>query len=269
MGDSITWGAGSTDGNGYRQALADLVKQDSNNLTYIGSIKSGNYVNNENEGHGGFPISSIGQIAKPIYAKKPDIVLLMAGTVDLVSKLDADNAPKRLATVIDDIVTACPDTVVLVATLLPLLDPQISSKTIGFNSALMGIVWKFTSKGKKVDLVDMGRVTPNHISPNDGIHPSDEGYNLIARAWYDGIVNVGRKGWIRQSSPHSFPGLANEVVDQDTHLSAGKEDGNSVEGASAQMLSRLAQLMVQLLVLLGLFFGARKAIIVLIRRYKH
>lgn len=44
LGDSITYGWESTDGNGYRLGLKNLVAAAGNTLTYIGSIQAGTMV---------------------------------------------------------------------------------------------------------------------------------------------------------------------------------------------------------------------------------
>ena len=44
LGDSITYGWESTDGNGYREGLLALVQADGNTLDYIGSIQAGSMV---------------------------------------------------------------------------------------------------------------------------------------------------------------------------------------------------------------------------------
>jgi hypothetical protein len=49
LGDSITYGAGSSDGNGYRLALQNMLS--GNNVQYVGSQHSGSMANNSNEGH--------------------------------------------------------------------------------------------------------------------------------------------------------------------------------------------------------------------------
>jgi hypothetical protein len=62
LGDSITWGFTSSDGNGYRLALHNLL-QTGNTLDFIGSLKSGTMVDNDNEGHIGATIAQIAQSA--------------------------------------------------------------------------------------------------------------------------------------------------------------------------------------------------------------
>ena len=41
LGDSITYGYESTDGNGYREDLLELIQADGNTVDYIGSIQAG------------------------------------------------------------------------------------------------------------------------------------------------------------------------------------------------------------------------------------
>ena len=51
LGASLTYGTNSTDGNGYREALRKLlVTNASLTIDYVGSVKSGNSVDPDNEG---------------------------------------------------------------------------------------------------------------------------------------------------------------------------------------------------------------------------
>jgi hypothetical protein len=160
--------------------------------------------NNSHSGHGGFGVGPVGETGKPDYAQQPDIVLLMAGTNDAVFDIDLVNAPKTLMRVIDDIVKACPRTAVLVANLLPLLEADREARRIQFNNALPDAIAARTGAADdRVALVDMSRVNASFINAADGIHPTDEGYKLIAAAWYDAIVAAGDKGWVPRMSPIS------------------------------------------------------------------
>ncbi|PGH00630.1 hypothetical protein AJ79_08146 [Helicocarpus griseus UAMH5409] len=196
LGDSITYGQGSTDGTGYRLPLFTLLNP-TNPLEYIGRERHGNMPNgnNHHEGHKGFPIGPIGNTAKPNFDQHPNIVLLMAGTNDIVFQINLADAPNVLGRVIDEIVAGCADAVVLVATLTPLLDEKREGRRRVFNQALEGVVG--ARREKKVLLVDMGRVdTVGGINGTDGIHPTDLGYRLMAEAWFEGIVRAGEMGWI-------------------------------------------------------------------------
>ena len=200
LGDSITYGEGSHDGNGYRLALYNMLIP-GNHLDYIGRVKSGTMADNDNEGHRGYPIGPIGNTGKPDYPERPNVVLLMAGTNDVVLNVNLDDAHSALSNLINQIVTACPDAAVLVATLTPLLDPGREARRLAYNSAIPGVVAAFTDLGKQVAQVDLRRVTTNHINATDGIHPNDAGYGLIASAWYEAILAAGDKGWIKAPLP--------------------------------------------------------------------
>lgn len=58
LGDSITHGMSSSDGNGYRLALHDLLTPE-NQVEYIGQEHKGSMDNNRHEGHPGFDISPV------------------------------------------------------------------------------------------------------------------------------------------------------------------------------------------------------------------
>ena len=265
LGDSITWGEGSHDGNGYRLILSTLIQSNGNDMEFIGSVKSGNMTNNEHEGHSGSQIDSVGLAGAPTYSQAPNIILLMAGTTDIVSHTDIDGAPDRMATLIEEITSACPDAAVLVGTLIPILDPQINMKTIGFNSAMMGIVWDFTEQGKKVGLVDMGRVGIDRINATDGVHPTDDGYPLMAAAWYDGIIKAGKEGWIEEPSPRPSEDPQNEKVDDNDPSS--KENIESIVMHHVKTDRVPPQFLFVVLSALGLLLIARRPLNKFVRRY--
>ncbi|KAL6718420.1 hypothetical protein ACLMJK_004509 [Lecanora helva] len=269
LGDSITWGEGSSDSNGYRLALSNLITHDkNNNLSYIGSVKSGTMSNNENEGHGGFTISAVGQTGVQDYPLRPNVVLFMAGTNDVVFDVDLANAPKRVGTVIEEILSACPDATVLVGTLLPLIKPDWLSKIKTLNSAIPGVVSDFAKAKKHVALVDMGRVNASHIQ-GDGIHPTDEAYALIAAAWYDALIEVGKKDWIK--TPLS-PGQIQPSPDanQASKPIVGNVENNMPgnDWPQENPMWNSTRLAIYALLTVGFIVIARKAAIALIHRYK-
>lgn len=219
--------------------------------------------NNENEGHGGFQIIPVGATGRPDYPDRPNVVLLMAGTNDIVFDVETDKAPGRLVELVLQIVAECPDAAVLVATLLPLLNPQLTNKVIDFNSAIPGLLWDLSSKGARVALVDMGRVTTDKIHGSDGIHPTDEGYELMAAAWYDGIVEAGRKGWIKKPLPLPLRNQLGEVGNQ------GSKPGSQIlEKGTRGPTWTPAQLGIYVVLFLALVVTARKGVIFFLRRYR-
>ena len=193
LGNSITWGLRSSDGNGYRLYLQNLLSN--NTVQYVGSQQSGNMTNNHNEGHPGALISQIASYAKASLWEQPNLVLVMAGTNDMNVPVDPRTAPQRLGNLIDEVVSACPIAAVIVAQLIPAAEATIQARIQVYNDAIPGVVAKRASRGKKVLVVDMDDfVTKGDLI--DTLHPTDHGYAQMAAGWYDAIVEADRIGWI-------------------------------------------------------------------------
>ncbi len=231
--------------------------------------------NNENEGHGGYQIVPVGLTGKPDYLLRPNVVLFMAGTNDIVFDVDLANAPTRLGAVVDGIVTECPDAAILVGSLTPLLNPGWMSKIHDFNAAVPGVLSKLANGGKQVALVDMSRVNSSHIHTSDGIHPTDEAYALIAAAWYEGMVEAGKRGWIQKPVP--LPGASQsppsatsspEGKSNSDGAREGNQDSKLFNDLPIKSTCTLNQILVSCAVLLGLIVFARKMIAVFLRRYR-
>jgi lysophospholipase L1-like esterase len=208
LGDSITWGYGSTNGSGYRAPLLTLLttppspfSSPNTNITYIGTLTSGNLPPplNANEGHVGALISQIGEYAKvPLSwhgTSKGDVVLLMAGTNDMFNaNVPAAGAPEILGSLIDQIVAAWPEAAVLVATLTPSANIQTQANIEEFNDQVGGVVGERAEKGKRALMVSMADVELGDLM--DGLHPNDMGYGKMADAWYAGLLEARETGWI-------------------------------------------------------------------------
>ena len=225
--------------------------------------------NNENEGHGGFQITQVGMTGKVDYPERPNVVLFMAGTNDVVFDVDLGNAPARLRDVIGEIVTACPNAAVLVGTLTPLVNPRWMSKITELNSKIPDVVSGFAVNGEQVALVDMSRVNISHIHTSDGIHPTDEAYALIAAAWYEGIVEAGKKRWIRKPLPRASQN-GSEEMSEEQGVSSGRGDGSKFsDGLTLGGSSwTLGQGFLFIVLLLGVFITVRKVAGIVVRNYK-
>ncbi|KAJ3499558.1 hypothetical protein NLG97_g229 [Lecanicillium saksenae] len=193
LGDSITWGYSSSDGNGYRQDLLNMLS--GNPVQYVGSQRSGSMANNFNEGHPGAVISEIADYASLSVPSKPNIVLLMAGTNDCNKPEDPAGAPARLGSLIDKCIAAYPDAVIIVAKLTPIASATSQANVDNFNAAVPGVVASRLSQGARILTVDMGAfVTVGQLA--DGLHPNDAGYAKMASAWFGGLEKAASNGWI-------------------------------------------------------------------------
>ncbi|MEV7971455.1 GDSL-type esterase/lipase family protein [Sphaerisporangium sp. NPDC088356] len=197
LGDSITYGAGSSTGGGYRSTLNDLLGEDGATVTFVGSQHSGP-APDAHEGRSGWTISQIAAITDSAMATyRPNVVLLHIGTNDMNSNIDPDGAPARLGGLIDQIFRADPNVTLLVSTIVPSNWWATQARILRFNEAIQletGARW---AAGKHVYMVNMSAVTLTDLA--DLLHPNDSGYLKMAGAFYGGLVKVAQAGWIAAS----------------------------------------------------------------------
>ncbi|KAK3699765.1 hypothetical protein LTR37_016274 [Vermiconidia calcicola] len=199
LGDSITFGSTSADGNGYRLKLYDDLFAD--DVVFAGTVQGGSMVDNWMAGYPGKTIQYIAVQAGSSLVQNPNIVLLMAGTNDMnpdpstsIEGSDAQGAAQRLGNLVDQILTAVPNTVVLVAK-VPQAAPATQGANINaYNALIPGIVQQRASAGKHVQLVDMSVIGVELLI--DGIHPTAAGYQQMGDIWYRAISAIP-KDWIK------------------------------------------------------------------------
>ncbi|PNP80956.1 hypothetical protein FNYG_05771 [Fusarium nygamai] len=117
LGDSITYGYKSSDGNGCCKTLGDLLVRAGNTVDMIGSARSGSMDDNDNEGHSGYAISQIAEY-NSAYKQRPNVVLVHAGTTDM-GQAGSDTAPERLHSPVGALIAALPDATIIVARIIP------------------------------------------------------------------------------------------------------------------------------------------------------
>jgi hypothetical protein len=79
LGDSITYGYLSSDGNGYREYLDAMLPNST--VEFIGSVQSGNMTDNYNEGHPGAEIAQIASFATNTLSERPNVSLYASVTL--------------------------------------------------------------------------------------------------------------------------------------------------------------------------------------------
>ncbi len=191
LGDSITHGFSSTDDAGYRSALFKLTVAANQNVTFIGSLTNGpTTVSNKtfprnHEGHDGFTITQITGYVPPAksFPSTPHIVLLHIGTNDMTSNADPTTAANQLSTLIDDLVKAAPDALIVVAKIVPL--GYSNTNYNSYIAKIPGIVQAHASD--HVIMVDMSTLPTSDIHGNGNVHPTDQGYADMASLWYGAI----------------------------------------------------------------------------------
>jgi lysophospholipase L1-like esterase len=216
LGDSITYGVGSSDGTAYRNTLHKLLEP-GNTVDFIGSVKAGQMTDNDNEGHNGWTITQIATAANYSQAlpSRPNVRLLLlctasnnlllhlsaipckvvtlhAGTNDVYGG-SLSTAINRLTTLVDSINNNYPSTVLLLATIVPY--PPQQGQVNQYNQNITNLVNNRAAAGKKIVLADMSGVTSSDLV-SDQIHPNDNGYKKMGNAFYAAFVKAAQKGWI-------------------------------------------------------------------------
>ncbi|GKT74201.1 GDSL-like Lipase/Acylhydrolase [Colletotrichum tofieldiae] len=201
VGDSITVGFASSDGNGYRLKLDENLS--ANDVVFAGTVTSGNLTDGYFAGWSGRTIQYIADNVGPSLEQRPNVILLHAGTNDMnpnpdVSKEGNDpaGAAARLGCLIDQMITACPDATVLVAQIVNTCDVNQRPATEEFQKLIPGVVEQRRNASHHVLAVDFAALGDAILRP-DCIHPSDEGYRTMGDYWYDFIAQIP-KDWINQ-----------------------------------------------------------------------
>lgn len=195
IGDSITSGFQSSTGNGYRGALWNTLVNQGNQTDFVGSLRDGTTFDPDHEGHSGYRIDQIASLATSAVATyQPNIVTLHVGSNDMGQNYQLSSAPARLASLIDQILAASPNTTVIVAQLICNADPAVQARINAYNNQIPAIVQARVNAGKHVYMVSMSSLNTGDLY--DGLHPNDNGYQKMANAWNGAIQQVIAAGWI-------------------------------------------------------------------------
>ncbi|MEW2118809.1 ricin-type beta-trefoil lectin domain protein [Streptomyces sp. NPDC005474] len=231
LGDSITWGVGSSTGNGYRSALWDRLAADGHPLDFVGTGRAGSMSDADNEGHSGYRIDQIAALADAALTRyRPNVVTLHIGTNDLNGSYQPTTAPDRLRSLVNQITADVPDATVLVASLVVSTSGSEEPYRGTYNQAITRIVSDAQAAGKKVAFVDMSSLSTADLA--DALHPNDAGYQKMADAFRRGVQAADSAGWLKNPAPAPArvqSGVAGKCMDVN---GAGTADGTAVQSWS-------------------------------------
>ncbi|KAF1807844.1 SGNH hydrolase [Eremomyces bilateralis CBS 781.70] len=200
VGDSITVGAASGDGNGYRLQLRNNLSND--NVVFAGTEFSGGMADGYFAAWTGKTIQYVTDHVKPSLEQRPNIILLHLGTNDMTENSaistegnDPSGAAQRLGNLIDQMIALCPDAIIMVAMIINTCDPSQAPQTQRYQLLVAKIAQQYSSKGHKVIAVDFTTFPISQL--RDCIHPADEGYREMGHYWYDFITQIPRD-WIQE-----------------------------------------------------------------------
>ncbi|RYP54699.1 hypothetical protein DL769_010304 [Monosporascus sp. CRB-8-3] len=197
LGDSITLGYNDPTGNSYRRDLECLLWAGGNPVSMIGSVKNGDWDNNDFDAWVYHTIDEIREKAEPELTRKdikPNIILLHGGTVNFVLNKNVTVAPARLGNFIDFITDNNPTSLLVVSQLIPFHNQTVNAMIDRYNEEIPAVVAERARAGKKVILTSMDGVTVDLLP--DGVHPAGPSNRIMARRWYEAIVEAGRRGLV-------------------------------------------------------------------------
>ena len=204
LGDSLTYGVGSSTRTGYRTDLYQRLTAAGVNVDFVGSRHNGRGPDLDHEGHPGWRIDQLSaDIDEWMAQSRPDVVLLDIGTNDYVHKYDTDMAPARLSDLLDRILMFSPKVRVVVAKLLVPTGQGRARGIAAYNAVLPSVV---ASKGPRVRLADMSRISNRNTV--EGLHPDDLGYRQMSFQWYEALRPVlGGQSWPTTANPFPAPAV--------------------------------------------------------------
>jgi lysophospholipase L1-like esterase len=215
LGDSITWGAygAGLDGiGGYRNYLYHALSLSGYSINFVGSVNgpAETGVDPYHEGWRGGRIDELNdKINNRIISAQPDIVLLCAGTNDLIQQSTSATVLSRLSRLIDNIFKARPTTHVMVASILNVKTPNdysLSPLTINqYNHNLPEIVAQRATNGKKISFVNLSKEVAfgSEDFHLDGLHPSEKGYKKISDVWFSHLKLIFNSSNITINDTHT------------------------------------------------------------------
>jgi lysophospholipase L1-like esterase len=196
VGDSLTQGCCIDVQGGYRAPLRNLLGNAGFVTDFVGTQTDNDPAlsDKDHEGHPGYSISmlrdGIGVWLKQ--AGQADVVLLLAGTVDIWTGSPASISFERLKALVEDISYERPNTKIIVSNLIPRTD-ALDAVQVSYNQQIPGLVSELAAKGRNVSFLDMrnsdlpGGVIGAQDLIADGVHPNLSGYEKMAAKWLAAI----------------------------------------------------------------------------------
>ncbi len=215
LGDSIT--RGNNDINypngdipgGYRLKLGNLLEDSSIDFNFVGT-RSDNAATGMDPHHNGNPGWRTDEILSGLPGwldDAPDVVLLKAGTNDILQRIPVATAIANLNSIITTITEGDPERKLYVATIVPITQqwpPQgngvpasvLNADVDAYNTQLRARVQFYADQGLNVSLVDLNATldytggsgtADDFFQPGDGVHPGKAGYDQMADLWHAAI----------------------------------------------------------------------------------
>lgn len=231
LGSSSTFGEGSSDGNGYRDTAEGEFRKEADHVDWVGSVRVGTMADRDIEGWRGYRISQIaGKAECAVKTYQPNLVTVLAGGNDVIQDYQMDGAIGRLESLVRQVITDSPKATVLVSGLQPFRDAGTNARGRAFTAQIPAMVERLVADGKHVVFTDVSSLNATDIT-NDGIHPTDAGYEKIGRAFATAARQAKGKGWITDRPAPQAPNANDHPCGFEDHgegVDSGAEEENKL-----------------------------------------
>lgn len=200
LGDSLTAGGYNQNnqwkvGGGYRVELDSLLEQAKFDFVFVGTLHDGpaGFFNNAHEGHSGWRIDQLTtSVAKWLKAAKPDVILLMIGTNDIIQDYDLANVGQRFAALLSQIEKYVPNATIFAASPIPTENETWNSSLEDLRASILQTVLQHQQMGTRVEFVDIyndAGIVHDRSDLIDGVHPNPQAYEKLSPIWAKAILN--------------------------------------------------------------------------------
>ncbi|HEX2484150.1 MAG TPA: GDSL-type esterase/lipase family protein [Myxococcota bacterium] len=193
LGDSLTAGAGSSHGGGYRLTFWTRLREEGLEVDMVGGKADGPETLDVR--HQGYAPGTLHEISALAYDKlrdyEPDVVLVLAGTDEWRDdRFSPPSFAVNLGVLIDRILTARPAAQIFVGTIPPPKFGKHEAEKRQLNRLIRREVNERGERGQPVHLVDLFEVLDPVRDMLDANRPNDSGYEKIGEAFADAVLAV-------------------------------------------------------------------------------
>ncbi|KAI1207301.1 carbohydrate esterase family 3 protein [Annulohypoxylon truncatum] len=212
LGASIVKGETSPGYLGFRKPMRDELVDLGFTVNMVGSVRLGDFIDNDVEAYGGKKILEMLEYAKEAVPKTlPNLFVINLGTNNLLQNKDVDKVGQQMKELIDYLLTASSKSTVVMSTMLTNKVPDKEPIVLDMNKQYRDMMKDFDAHQKPVVLAEMhpsegGSEVPtvDDIGP-DGSHPTVEGYEMMARIFVKAIQEAEEKGFLRKAVDNGIP----------------------------------------------------------------
>lgn len=222
LGASITKGEQSAGTVGFRQLLRDELAAAGAPVNMVGSVRLGDFADNEVEAYGGILITKVHEYARKAVPKlQPNVFVINAGTNNALQTTAVATAGRDMGALVDYLLEASPRSFVVMSTLVTNTVPNCEPLILDMNQQFWDLMDAYEAAGKPVVMAEMhagsglpGRPTASDVG-GDGTHPTDEGYRMMGRIFVEAVKEADRKGFVQVPVDNGVPADGNAAAASD------------------------------------------------------